>query len=192
MNNFYLYLLFFFIGLTNKFDAQRSVIYKNLEEAIQNKELVYKLNLSKKRLDSLPSNLFLLKNLEYLDLSKNRLDHIPKELKALQNLEHINLSKNNFTDFPEIITELRLLQEIVINNNKITSIPKQIKNLNSLIKLDMWSNELSQIPDEIGLLNSLKEVDFRVIQFSDREKQRISELLPNTKIYFSNSCNCGD
>ena len=56
----------------------------------------------------------------------------------------------------------------------------------------MWSNELSQIPDEIGLLTSLKEVDFRVIQFSDREKKRISALLPNAKIYFSNSCNCGD
>ena len=184
MNNFYLYLLFFFVGLTNKFDAQRSVIYKNLEEAIQNKEHVYKLNLSRKKLDSLPNNLFLLKNLEYLDLSKNRLDHIPKELKALQNLEHINLSKNNFTDFPEIITELRLLQEIIINNNKITSIPKQIKNLNSLIKLDMWSNELNHIPDEIGLLTSLKEVDFRVIQFSDREKKEYQHYFLMPKYIF--------
>ena len=90
MNNFYLYLLFF-IGLTNKFDAQRNVIYKP-EEAIQNKEHVYKLNLSRKNWTHY-LKLFLLKNLEYLDLSKNRLDHIPKELKALQNLEHINLSK---------------------------------------------------------------------------------------------------
>ena len=67
-------------------------------------------NLSRKKLDSLPNNLFLLKNLEYLDLRKNRLDHIPKD-QTLQNLEHINLSKNNFTDFPEIVTELRLLQK---------------------------------------------------------------------------------
>ncbi len=192
MNNYYLYLLFFLIGLTTKIEAQRSVMYKNLEEAVQNKELVYKLNLSRKKLDSLPNNLFQLKNLEYLDLSKNRLDHIPKELKALQNLEHINLSKNNFTDFPKIITELSQLQEIIINNNKITSIPKQIKYLNSLVKLDMWSNELIEVPDEIGQLTSLKEVDLRVIQFSDREKERISGLLPNTKVYFSNSCNCSD
>ena len=56
----------------------------------------------------------------------------------------------------------------------------------------MWSNELIEIPDEIGQLTSLKEVDLRVIQFSDREKERISELLPNTKVFFSNSCNCGD
>ena len=39
---------------------------------------------------------------------------------------------------------------------------------------------------------TLKEVDLRVIQFSDSEKERISELLPNAKVYFSNSCNCGD
>ena len=113
-------------------------------------------------------------------------------MKVLQNLEHINLSKNNFIDFPEILTELTQLQEIIINNNKITTIPKQIKYLNSLIKLDMWSNELVKIPDEIGQLTSLKEVDLRVIQLSDREKERISGLLPNTKVYFSNSCNCGD
>ena len=137
MNNYYLYLLIFFIGLTTKFEAQRSVMYKDLEEAVQNKEHVYKLNLSRKKLDSLPNNLFQLKNLEYLDLSKNRLDHIPKELKVLQNLEHINLSKNNFIDFPEILTELTQLQEIIINNNKITTIPKQIKYLNSLILEDL-------------------------------------------------------
>ena len=56
----------------------------------------------------------------------------------------------------------------------------------------MWSNELVKIPDEISQLTSLKEVDLRVIQLSDREKERISGLLPNTKVHFSNSCNCGD
>lgn len=56
----------------------------------------------------------------------------------------------------------------------------------------MWSNELIEIPDEISHLTLLRELDLRVIQFTDREKKRISVLLPNTKIYFSNSCNCGD
>ena len=90
MNNFFLYL-FLLIGLANDFNAQRNVIYKDMDEALQNIEHVYKLNLSRKKLGSLPHNLFKLKNLEYLDLSKNRLDHLPKELKALQNLEYINL-----------------------------------------------------------------------------------------------------
>ena len=84
-----------------------------MDEALQNIEHVYKLNLSRKKLDSLPHNLFKLKNLEYLDLSKNRLDHLPKELKALQNLEYINLSKNNFIDLLRL--EAIVLLDLEVN-----------------------------------------------------------------------------
>ena len=72
------------------------------------------------------------------------------------------------------------------------AIPSEIKRIKSLKKLDLWSNELSEIPNEISELTNLKELDLRVIQFSDKDIERIISLLPNTKIYFSNSCNCGD
>ena len=53
------------------------------------------------------------------------------------------------------------------------AIPSEIKRIKSLKKLDLWSNELSEIPNEISELTNLKELDLRVIQFSDKEIERI-------------------
>ena len=78
-----------------------------------------------------------------------------------------------------------------MNRNHIKNIPNEIENLNQLEKMDLWSNEINYISDNISKLISLKELDLRVIMFSDKEKQRIAKLLPNCKIHFSNSCNCG-
>ena len=55
----------------------------------------------------------------------------------------------------------------------------------------MWSNNLQHISENIKFLTKLKELDLRVIIFSNEEKDRIQSLIPNAKVYFSNSCNCG-
>ena len=52
-------------------------------------------------------------------------------------------------------------------------------------------DDLSEVSENIKFLTRLKELDLRVILFSNSEKERIKSLLPNTTIYFSNSCNCG-
>ena len=66
-----------------------------------------------------------------------------------------------------------------------------IKNLQKLEYLDMWSNNLGSFPESLNDLKALKEFDLRVIQFTTEEKERIKNLLPNAKIHFSASCNCG-
>jgi Leucine-rich repeat (LRR) protein len=66
-----------------------------------------------------------------------------------------------------------------------------IKNLQKLEYLDMWSNNLNSFPESLNELKKLKEFDLRVIQFTKGEKDRIITLLPDTKIHFSSSCNCG-
>ncbi len=58
--------------------------------------------------------------------------------------------------------------------------------------LDVWGNDIGFLPQEIQALSeTLKEVDMRVILMSNEEHKKIKELLPNTKIHFSKSCNCG-
>ncbi len=48
------------------------------------------------------------------------------------------------------------------------------------------------LPPEIeSLSETLKEIDMRVILMSPEEHKKIKELLPQTKIHFSKSCNCG-
>jgi len=183
------YLLYF---LALNLQAQKDVIYKNLENALNSKDHVYQLDLSRNKLTTFPLEILKLHNLEKLNLSKNRLKDIPPQISKLKNVKVINLSKNNFTSFPVSLTTLKSIEEIILSRNEIISIPSEIKRIKSLKKLDLWSNELSKIPNEISELTNLKELDLRVIQFSDKERDRIISLLPNTKIYFSNSCNCGD
>ena len=67
-----------------------------------------------------------------------------------------------------------------------------MENLESLIYLDMWGNEVIEIPEGMSKLKKLKTLDMRVIEISDIRQKRIMEILPNTKIFFSNSCNCVD
>jgi Leucine-rich repeat (LRR) protein len=116
---------------------------------------------------------------------------ISSKISYLNNLEHLELSRNNFSKFPEEITELSRLETLIISRNTIENLPKSISKLKELKKLDLWSNEIEKIPFEITELKKLKELDLRVIQFNDEEQQMVLDLLPNTKVYFSKSCNCG-
>ena len=40
-------------------------------------------------------------------------------------------------------------------------------------------------------MTALKFMDLRVIQFSQQEMDRITALLPQVKIFFSQPCDCG-
>jgi Leucine-rich repeat (LRR) protein len=96
----------------------------------------------------------------------------------------------DLAEFPLGITHLYQLERLVLSENQIERIPFDIGNLKNLVFLDMWSNELSYFPDSMRELTQLKEFDLRVIQLSKAEKAQVIDLLPNTKIHFSQSCNC--
>ena len=59
--------------------AQKDKTYTSLEEALKNPDLVYKLNLRGKRLESLPKEIGKLTNLKYLYLDGNQLNDTEKE-----------------------------------------------------------------------------------------------------------------
>lgn len=165
-------------------------VYKNLGEAIESNDTVYVLDLSKDGLKEFPMEILKLKHLRSLKLSKNKLSILPEELVQLEKLEEILLSKNAFSTFPISVTMLPNLKRLYIDQNEITAIPHDINKLINLELLDMWSNDLYIVPESISELTKLKIFDLRVIQMSNEEQERIHKLLPNTKVHFSNSCNC--
>lgn len=166
-------------------------VYTSLEQAIRHPERVYILDLSKQKIKDFPKEILQFKNLNILKLNKNKLEQLPDSLSQLINLQEIELDNNRFSHFPLVLTDLINLKKIVISQNEIEEIPFAIRNLQKLEHLDMWSNNLFKIPNSISELKNLKVFDLRVIQFSTEEKDRLEKLLPNTKIHFSNSCNCG-
>lgn len=153
---------------------------------------VYKLSLKKMKLTELPTEIYAFKNLQILDVSKNKLTIFPKEISTFKLLQVLNISNNNIEIITEELGDLTYLQRLIANQNKIVSIPSAIKNLKNLKFIDLWGNDIGSFPPEIGELeNSLEEIDMRVILMSDEEHKKIKALLPNTKIRFSTSCNCG-
>ncbi len=170
---------------------EQQPIYTSVNEALKNPEKVYRLDLSKKKLRTIPKGVFSLYNLQELTLAKNKLQKIPKEIGDLTNLQKLNVSKNKITEFPATLGNLTNLVELIANRNEIYKLPPEIGNLINLEFLDLWSNEIDVFPEEISKLeNTLKKLDLRVILINDEKQKVIADLLPNTNIHFSKSCNC--
>lgn len=182
------------LGISQERDVavDSTKIFKNIEEALENPDIVFHLKLTKKKLSEFPESIFAFKNLISLDLSKNKLSSIPMGITMLKNLRELKLNKNKFTQFPIAICELDSLKSLGINQNSIAVIPPEIGKLKELTYLDMWSNDLDTFPTELQQLQKLREFDIRVIQLSDEQQRHIVFLLPKTKIHMSNSCNCAN
>jgi len=166
-------------------------VHYSLEEALKDPDSVYILVLRRAKLTEFPKEIFKFKNLQELDLSKNKLQVIPGAIGTLLNLTDLNLSRNRLGTLPPGIGNLKNLKQLIIYQNEIASLPPEIGGLESLTYLDMWGNELEAMPVEIGNLKNLVELDMRVIEISDIHQKEIHDLLPHTKIHFSNSCDCG-
>ena len=164
--------------------------YTSLNEALKDPDNVYKLNLRKQKLKEFPMGILKLKNLRELNLNKNKIKIIPEEIYKLKNLRYLNLARNKITSIPVEFFKLVNLKVLIINENDIEVIPPQIDRLQNLEILDLWGNNLSVFPDELANMKNLKLLDLRVISLNDDAQERISNMLPNTKIHFSPSCNC--
>jgi len=194
-----LFSIIFFLGLfTNGYsqilsdeELDTCYIYKTIEKASKNPDAVYVLDLTKSKLKTFPLEVLKFKNLNILKLGKNKISFVPQGISQLLFLQEIDLGKNKLDAFPGGLVELVNLRKLVLNQNYIEGIPYMIKNLQKLEYLDMWSNNLNSFPESLNELKKLQEFDLRVIQFTKDEKERITTLLPDTKIHFSSSCNCG-
>jgi len=165
-------------------------VYDNLQEALQNPDKVYRLDLRRNKLKTFPFEILKLKNLQELDLSKNNLKELPEEIGKLTNLQVLNVAGNKLQYLPDSIGELKNLKKFVGSRNNLIAIPKRIGDLQNLEILDLWENELSTFPDELSKLKKLRWMDLRVILLNDEYQARIRTLLPDTKIFFSPSCKC--
>lgn len=175
------------------FEALDTFPTYTLEQALKQDPLkVYKLSLKKMKLSELAPEIFHFKNLQSLDLQKNKLKEFPEKIGTFKYLQELNITANKIEVITNEIGQLHNLKRFLAGSNEILSIPSEIKKLKELVYLDLWGNNIGSLPIEIQeLKNSLKEIDMRQIQMNKEEHQKIQELLPNTKIKFSQACNCG-
>ena len=165
--------------------------FRTLERALKDPAAVYRLDLSGSKLKEVPAEVRQLTNLNALDLSGNKLKELPPWLGELVHMQELRVSRNKLQAPPEVICAFHHLKRLDLSRNAITGLPECIGKLSELVSLDLWSNEIAFVPEEIKDLEALRFLDLRAIMFEQPEMDRIQELLPKAKVYFSQPCNCG-
>ena len=167
-------------------------IYTSLEEALSASSPVYRLKLTKlPKRDSLPDELFRLTQLRELTVKGCRLCVVNQRIGELRYLQYLNLDHNKLLRLPNAIGRLTELHTLVISRNMIETLPDSIARLKQLAVIDAWDNPLYVLPESIkALKKTLKTLDLRQIPLTKWEYEEIEYLLPETKILFTDICEC--
>ena len=164
--------------------------FKSVAAASLKPDSVFKLDLSKQKHKVVPEEIRNFQNLQVLKLSRNRLKEIPGWIGELNNLQVLDLSYNNLKVIPDSISNCTQLVYLGLNRNVIETLPHTIGRLEFLEVIELWDNEIIALPEEIKHLHNLKILELRGILFSQEEQEQIYNLLPETNVFFSPSCNC--
>lgn len=113
----------------------------------------------RKRLTSIPTEVFQIKELEVLNLRRNLLTTIPEEIGELTGLTSLNLGYNQLTTLPESLSRLKNLSRLYLHANQFILLPNVIEHLENLRELYVYDNHLITVPDWIGTLKNLVILD---------------------------------
>jgi len=172
-------------------EVENIKVYKSLGEALKEPDSVKVLVLRRNRFRDFPEEIYSLTNLVKIDISRNRISEIPEGIGNLKNLCEVNFSRNRINSLPDTFENLKNLKIINLSDNKIEYLPEFFFQLKQLERLDIFSNPVKINPKEIiKLSETIKYLDIRNTYTSDFDRQEISELLKNTEIKYTRSCNC--
>ncbi len=167
-------------------------MYKSLQKANKvSPDSVYRLTVFLKKEKNLGEALSKFTNLQELRIKSVKLKEIPPQVFELKQLVILEVSNCQLIEIPNQIAKLSNLTHLILSRNYLVNLPPAFKYLKKLEYLDIWSNSIVVFPDEMAeLKETLRIVDMRVIYMNDLRKEDLQKLLPNTKFYFSQSCDC--
>jgi Leucine-rich repeat (LRR) protein len=166
--------------------TQLSKEFSSIDEALEEPEKVYRLNLSDQEViisDSIWAKFI---NLEYLSFKNDHMKQIPSGVGAIKSLKVLDLSGNDFKVLPTSFKNLVNLEELYLNNDKylnlersipvlselpslkalhleydgLKALPKNISRLTHIESLYLNYNNFKQIPPVLQGLENLKYIDF--------------------------------
>jgi len=161
-----------------------SNLYKIPKSIFDSASEVKTLAIESSHLNAFPKEILLLNNLTRLQIKDSGIKSLPNEIGSFQSLESLDVGGNRISALPESVGNLTNLKNLLLYNNKLNSLPESIVNLQSLEILDAHGNNLKSLPESIGALPNLKFLFLGDNNFSQSEKDRIINLLPNTQVFF--------
>jgi len=131
-----------------KFPSDMSKVEKNLRN----------LDLSRNKINSLPSSIGNFKVMKTLSLSKNKIAALPDDMGKMTKLENLNLSFNLLQSIPSSFQQLKHLREVNLSHNNFSTFPTALLNLKQMNVLDLANNKIRAIPEEIRSLEATELV----------------------------------
>lgn len=142
-------------------------------------------------LRSLPDTIRNLRSLEILIVNPDTLisaecflQSFPTSLEGLTQLRELDLSGNEIKSLPETIGDFTKLTHLNLVGCDLSSIPEGFTNLENLLEVNLSHNNLTLLPKNLENLRQLQYLELVENSFSEMEKQRISEALPDCDIRF--------
>jgi len=154
-------------------------LLKIIEEAARDGRT--EIDLSYKKIKSLPAKIGQLTNLTMLFMYHNKLTSIPKELGQLKNLTTLFLHNNQLTSVPKEFGQLTKLTKLGLSGNTLTSVPKELGQLKNLMTLNLSGNKLTSVPKELGQLKNLTKLFLNINQLTSVPKE-LGQLKNVTRI----------
>ncbi len=167
-------------------------VYTSLKSALENREQVLRLDLSRQQLYDFPPEIFQLTNLQDLKLNKCRIMELPDSFALLPKLQRLQCQHNEIAILPPSLFLLTNLIVVDFADNIIEVIPYEIDELSQLETLALWDNPITTYPESLTRLNRLKVFDLLNNAMSRETQQRLKEGLPKCKIIMSPPCACMD
>lgn len=164
-----------------QFDQKR---IKKLPESIGWMLNLKEIDLLNNHLSVLPKSFKRLEHLNSLDITNNNIKSLPKEMKSLANLEEISWSTNDIQVLPRKLNFPSNLKVLTLNGNRLRKIPPSLGNYVELKFLNLSNNLLETVPKSLFELTNLKRLYLGENRLSRKAKQKISQYLPNCKVYF--------
>lgn len=184
--------LSFILLLSFELLAQPDRVFTSIVEAQSvHPDSVFRLSLTKNKLQNIPPEIYVFKNLKELNLSQNKLTSLPDDF-FFPNLEILNIEKNDLDTFSNAICNNVSLKQLFLGRNKISVVPECIGNLTELVVFDIWFNPIRELPLTLTNLKKLRSMDLRGVTFSKEFQKKWSELLPWVKIEFDLGCDCAN
>lgn len=131
----------------------------SLTKALKNPESVYKLNLRRSKISSIPPEIGKLINLEVLIISGSTIKSLPKEIENCRKLKSIIANSSKLEELPSSLGNLRNLRTLKVDYCNLKSIPKEIGNIKSLWELSIGHNRITTLPSEFAKLKNLTRLD---------------------------------
>jgi Leucine-rich repeat (LRR) protein len=146
----------------------------------KNSRIETKIDLSSRKLNSIPDSIFEYKHLTELELGAKEVIFYP----PLSALSEGDKDRNRIVELPERISELKHLKVLTLNSNELKSLPNSLSNLQNLEILDLALNKNLNIVAEIPKLKSLSKLKVLKIvdtKFDKNDLETIKKSL-GTKI----------